>query len=70
MKLKKIEILLEDLERKRYWVDLLDCYKIIDTFIDIYGVKYTNFSVEDELFYMVEKIKEYYKKSIVEKNDF
>jgi hypothetical protein len=69
MKLKKIEILLEDLERKRYWVDLLDCYKIIDTFIDIYGVKYTKLSVEDELCYMLEKIKEY-KKSIMEKNDF
>jgi len=47
-----------DVERKRLYVDVVDCYKLISLFVDRFGIQYPNLSTEDELVWMWEKLRE------------
>jgi hypothetical protein len=56
------QALIDKVERQRGWVDVVDCFRIIDVFVDIYGDSGINidaFTEEDQVIYMYDKIKNY-----------
>lgn len=61
--LSKLSIVLEEIKNKGGFADVIDCYKIIDVYVDIYGVEYTTLSIKDELEYMLKRLKDYYLKN-------
>ena len=61
----RLENLIADIEMKRGYADIIDCYKVIDVYVDIFGVEYTELKTEDEVMYMYTKLKHYYKRNVV-----
>jgi hypothetical protein len=49
---------IEYIENKRGWVDLIDILNLISIYTDEYGLLKTNLSIENELIYMYNKLKE------------
>lgn len=53
-----IKEFVREVERKRFYVDIIDCYRLISLYVDKFGIKYyDHLSQEDELCLMWEELK-------------
>jgi hypothetical protein len=46
-----------EVERKRYYLELVDCYRLAHYHIDVFGYKETNMSIDKELTTMYKELR-------------
>lgn len=55
---KQLSAFIREMEAKRGQFDFVDSLRLINIFTQQYGIVFTNFTIEEELMYMWEKLKD------------